>query len=54
MFRITTKQQTNQSSSAGILELILSKNNRETKGRNNESALLKDHSPYLKGRETMG
>ena len=35
---------------AGTLELILSKNNSETQGRNNESRVTKDRSPYLKGR----
>ena len=37
----------------GTLELILSKNNRETSGRKNEIRVTRDHSPYLKVRETM-
>ena len=48
-----TEQQTNYSSFAGTLELISSKNNSETLGRNNESRVKKDCSPYLKGKETM-
>ena len=34
--------------------MILSKNNSETSGRNNESRVMKERSPYLKGRNTMG
>ena len=42
MFRVMTEQQTNQSSFAGVLELILNKNKSETLGRNNECRVTKD------------
>ena len=54
MFKVTTKQQTNYSSFAGTLDLILSRNNSKTYGRNHESRVTKDCLPYIAGREMTG